>query len=229
MVTNRADIFSPDGKIIFNSHETVEAYSFYREMYRFSPPDAPSMTWPEANSSFLTGQSAMTLIFGAIFARLPQESPGFVDHVKAAAVPWPPDGQRGVVGASNGAMVLAQEKHRIEASTEFIAYLAQPDINAKMLSTMQPGLYNPVSSAAVKSEIFWDHPVLKRFKESMELAMDLTKDSVNFGFNHEKPHPEIAVISGQQLLAEVVQKICIDNMSPKDAVAWGHNKMLEVI
>lgn len=229
MVTNKADIFAPDGSLAFNSPQTIEAYQFYRSMYAYSPPDAPSMTWPEANASFLTGQSAMTLIFGAIFARLPNESPDFADRVKAAPFPLPPNGQRGVVGAPNAVMVLTDNQERKEASLQFIRYLATPEVNAYMLANMQPGLYMPVTEASAQSEIFWEQPVLQRYKESIQLAMDLTKDTVVFGFNHEKPHSEIAAIDGENMLAQVAQKVCVDNMDPAEAVAWGEQRMIELI
>lgn len=229
MVTNKADIFAPDGTLIFNSPATVEAYRFYGEMYQYSPPDAPTMTFAEANASFLTGQSAMTLIFGAIFARLPNESPDFADNVAAAPVPMPPNGQKGSVGEPNGCMVLTDDPAKKAAIARFLKYLTEPEMNAFMLANMQPGLYMPLSQGAAEAEALWDHPILNRYKQSIQTAMELTKDTVTWGFNHEKPHPQIAPIAGDNMLAQVAQKICIDGMGAEEAVAWGHERMEELI
>ncbi len=229
MVTNKADIFAADGSLNFNSPETIEAFTFYKEMYQYSPPDAPSMTWPEANASFLTGQSAMTLIFGAIFARLPSESPDFADQVASAAVPIPPDGEKKVVGSDNGVIMLTDDSEKQEACKKFIEHLVQPDYHAAWTAAMQAGLYMPVSEAEASSDAYWEVDILNQYREHMELAFEMSENVVLFGFNHDEVQPKIAPIAGELVLSQVVQKVVIDEMDPEEAVAWGHEKMEELI
>ncbi len=198
-------------------------------MFKYSPPDAPNMTWAEANTSFLTGQSAMTLLFGALFGRFPTEAPQIADLVAGAPVPIPENGQKGCVGAPNGAMVLTKDPAKLEAVARFFTFLTEPEMNAYWLSNMQPGLYLPVTDATMKAKTFWEHPIIVRYKDSINVAMEATKGAVIFGFNHDKPHPQVAAMDGVNMLAQVAQKVCVDKMKPEDAVAWGHQKMKELI
>ncbi|NIM95980.1 MAG: extracellular solute-binding protein [Anaerolineales bacterium] len=229
MAVNHSDIFAPDGTLIFNSPETVESFGYYRELYQYSPPDAPNMTWPEANASFLTGQSAMTPIFGAIFARLPNESPDFADEVASARIPIPPGGVHKSVGSANAAMILTDDAERQEASAEFLKFMTEPDRHAEWIANMQPGLYMPVSEEMAQSDSYWEQPILERYKQHILLAFEMSGETVVYGFNHDEPHPEVAAIDGENVLAQTVQKMVVDGMEPEEAVEWGHTKMEELI
>ncbi len=58
-----AEIYNEDGSLRFDNPQTVEAYSFYNDMLAYSPPDAPSWTWGEAEACFAARSCGMIMQF----------------------------------------------------------------------------------------------------------------------------------------------------------------------
>ena len=63
----------------------------------------------------------------------------------------------------------------------------------------------------------------------VEQVIENQKYGKLYGFTSGTPHPKIGVISGQQILAQVVQKLVIDDMSPEEAAAWGQAEMEKAV
>ncbi|MEY3961255.1 MAG: hypothetical protein RIR14_1909, partial [Pseudomonadota bacterium] len=61
-----SEIYNEDGSLRFDNPETVAAYDFYKSMLAYSPPDAPSWTWGEAEACFASRSCAMVMQFSVI-------------------------------------------------------------------------------------------------------------------------------------------------------------------
>lgn len=59
-----SEIYNEDGTLRFDNPETVAAYDFYGSMMEFSPPDATSWTWGEAEACFASGSCGMVMQIG---------------------------------------------------------------------------------------------------------------------------------------------------------------------
>lgn len=230
MITNKAeDLFDEKGNLIFNNPRTVETYAFYKKLYELSPPDASSWTWAEPQLAFNTGKMAMAIEKGQFLLPFEKESGVSGDNLGCAIVPMPEGGQRGSIYYSNGVMVLTSNEKKVEAIKRFLDYLFEPEVNGEWLAGMEPGLFLPVTTATLQSESFWSHPVISQYWSHVELMIEQSEYGKLFGFTKGRVNPNIGKISGQNILAQVVQKVCLEGVDPVEAVKWGQEEMLKAL
>ena len=224
MVTAKAeDIFDDSGKVIFNNPRTVRAFAMYRDLWQYSPKDSTGWTWGEAEAAFASGQAAMIFQFTTIltFDRDAGRPPS---DLGVGPIPWPSDGQRGSIFYPNGVMVLTTDKAKQEAAYRFIRYLLQPDVYGRFLN-MEPGLFLPVTEDGSAAASFWGDPLVMKYRPQVEAMVEQSRYGALFGFTKGRVFPAIGPISAQNVLAQAVQKMIVDGMSPEDAVAWGQRQM----
>ncbi|WP_369017614.1 sugar ABC transporter substrate-binding protein [Thermatribacter velox] len=230
MITNKAeDLFDEEGNLIFNNPRTVETYAFYKKLYELSPPDASSWTWAEPQLAFNTGKMAVAIEKGQFLLPFEKESGVSGENLGCAIVPIPEDGQRGSIYYSNGIMVLTSDNKKHEAIKKFLDYLFNPEVNGEWLAGMEPGLFLPVTTNTLQSESFWSHPVISQYRSHVELMIEQSKYGKLFGFTKGRVNPNIGRISGQNILAQVVQKVCLEGVDPAKAVEWGQEEMLKAL
>ena len=105
--------------------------------------------------------------------------------------------------------------------------LMRPEINAILTAEQEAGAFFPCTEAAAKAPEYWNHPVVKRFKNIHKVAIDALQDYATlYGFEYGKwVNISIGDITGADVLAEVVNKIVSGQMSVEEAVAWGDEEM----
>ncbi|NPV51979.1 MAG: extracellular solute-binding protein [Firmicutes bacterium] len=226
MITNKAEhIFGPDGKVIFDNPRTVETFEFYKELSAYSPPDSTSWSWAEPQLAFNNGTLAMAIEKGQFLGPFEKESGVSWENLGGAPVPWPADGQRGSIFYSNGVMLLTKNKAKVEAVKRFLSYLFEPEVNGEWLTGMEPGLFLPVTEATSDSKAFWKNAIVAKYPKLVKLMIEQSSYGRLFGFTRDKVDPNIGKISGQNILAQVVQKVIVEKMSPDKAVKWGADQM----
>ena len=230
MVVNKAeDLFNEQGELIFNNPRTVDTYAFYKKLYDLSPPDAASWTWAEPQLAFNNGTLAMAIEKGQFLLPFEKESGVSGDNLGCSSIPRPADGQRGAIYYSNGIMLLTDKPEKVEAITKFLDYLYEPEVNGEWLTGMEPGLFLPVTEATLTSQSFWANRVVAQYKPYVELMIEESQYGKLFGFTKGIVNPNIGKISGQNILAQVVQKVCLEGVDPAEAVKWGEEEMKKAI
>jgi multiple sugar transport system substrate-binding protein len=109
----------------------------------------------------------------------------------------------------------------------FLAWLLEPANYGRFL-TMEPGLFLPVTNDGAQAESFWKDPIVTKYKSQVETMIANSKNGKLFGFTTGKVFPSIGAISGQNVIAEVLQKMVVDGQSAADAVKAGQAKMSEI-
>jgi multiple sugar transport system substrate-binding protein len=138
-------------------------------------------------------------------------------------VPWPPDGERGSIYYSNGAMLLTDDEEKKEAAKAFLSFVLEPKNYADLLLA-EPGLFLPVTEDG-DSPAWKDSEVLSKYPEAVNLMVEQSKYGYLFGFTRDKVPQGIGQISAENLISQVVQKAIVENQSPEAAVAWGQQEM----
>ena len=231
MITNGAeDLFDEEGNVAFNNPKTVETLKLYKELWKnCSPPDSTGWGFAEPVPNFMNGNISMMLHMGHIILFWKDATGLPPDQLGWAPIPWPENGQRGSIAYSNGIMITTTDEEKLDAVKTFLHWLYEPENNGQWLSSLTPGLFLPVTEDAAKSEAFWANPVVSTYRTIVEQVIENQKYGKLYGFTSGTPHPKIGVISGQQILARVVQKLVIDDMSPEEAAAWGQAEMEKAI
>jgi multiple sugar transport system substrate-binding protein len=224
MITNGGEeLFAEDGSVAFDTPNNVETVAFYKELSEFSPPGSNSWTWAEPQAALNSGTLAMAIEKGQFLGPFEEESGRPASDLGVAPVPWPPDGERGSIYYSNGAMLLTDDEEKKEGAKEFLKFVLDPKNYADLLLA-EPGLFLPVTEDG-DTPAWKDSEVLGKYPEAVNLMVEQSKYGYLFGFTRDKIPPGIGQISAENLLSQVVQKAIVEGESPEAAVAWGQQEM----
>jgi len=219
-----SEIYNEDGTLRFNNPQTVAAYDFYNSMMEFSPPDAASWTWGEAEACFASGSCGMIMQF-TVISTYENQAEGDAADLGVAAIPTSSGADdNATIAYANAVMLLSEEAAKREASQKFISFLLQPENYGRFLN-MEPGLFMPVTASGSTADSFWDDPVVQEYREQIETVIANGRNGKLFGFTSGRVFPAIASISAQNVLAETLQGIVVSGMEPADAVANGQARM----
>jgi multiple sugar transport system substrate-binding protein len=222
-----SEIYNEDGTLRFDNPETVAAYEFYNSMMPFSPPDAPSWTWGEAEACFASRACAMIMQF-TVISTYDTQAEGDPADLGVAAIPVKTAGDApGTIAYANAVLFLSQDEAKREASQKFISFLLEPENYGRFLN-MEPGLFFPVTADGATAESLWSDPMVQKYKSQIETIIANSANGKLFGFTSGRVFPAIAAISGQNVLAETLQNVVVTGTAPAEAVAAGQARMQEL-
>lgn len=222
-----SEIYNEDGTLRFDNPDTVAAYDFYDSMMEFSPPDATSWTWGEAEACFASASCAMIMQF-TVISTYETQAEGDASDLGVAPIPSS-DGsdEHATIAYANAVMLLSEDEARREASRQFIRFLLEPENYGRFLN-MEPGLFMPVTATGAEADSFWNDPVVQEYRDQIETVIDNSRNGMLFGFTSGRVFPAIAAISAQNVLAETLQSVVVSDMEPAEAVAAGEDRMRDL-
>lgn len=225
MATNNGQVFDKEANIVFDNPQTVETYTFLKELLKYAPKDSISWGWGETKLGFTSGRCAMGILFGSILQDL-IDTTDFADEVGAITIPIPKGGSSGGYRTCESLMILEKDDQaKIEASEKFIEFFFRPDIYGAALANMQPGLFLPITESGMQSDEFFNHPTLARYKDILDNMFVSVGISSDYSFIYEKRHPAAGEIGVSYPLAAVMEKVASEAMTVEEAVKWGQNMM----
>ena len=219
------DLFDEKGKIIFDNPNSVRAVDTYTKLLKYAAPDSTNYAWGEPEAAFNNGSAAMLIDKGIMLSIFLKDSGAPAEALGCAPIPQPAtNGQPGSHYASNAAMILTKDRAKQEAAKQFIKYLLQPDVYGPLLNA-EPGLFLPVTGDGFTLKSWLSEPALNRWPECTKLLAEQSKSGGLYGFTSGRYQINIGPIAGQNIIAQVIQKVAIDKMSPAEAVKWGQKAM----
>jgi multiple sugar transport system substrate-binding protein len=222
-----SEIYNEDGSLRFDNAETVAAYDFYKSMMAYSPPDAPSWTWGEAEACFASRSCAMVMQFSVI-STYDTQAEGDAADLGVAALPVKTAGEApGTIAYANAVMFLSKDEARRAASQRFIAFLLEPENYGRFLN-MEPGLFFPVTADGAKADSLWSDPMVQKYRSQIETIIANSANGKLFGFTSGRVFPAISAISAQNVLAETLQNIVVNGTDTAAAVTAGQTRMSEL-
>lgn len=221
-----AEIYNADGTLRFDNPQTVEAYRFYNDMLQYSPPDAPSWTWGEAEACFASQACGMIMQFSVI-STYETQAGGDADDLGVAPIPSQSGDEHNAIAYANAVMLLSRDEEKTEASKTFVRWLLQPENYGRFLN-MEPGLFMPVTADGAEAESFWSDPIVEKYRSQIETVIDNSQNGMLFGFTSGRVFPAIGAISAQNVLAETLQTVAISGVDPAQAVANGQTRMQQL-
>lgn len=231
MAPSGTQLFDEQGNVTFNSPETVRAVTFYRDLFKFSPPGSAAWIWGEAELNFGAGRIAMMPYFGGLQKRFLEE----LGSTDLAAAPMPVPSERGYArtltypNAVHVYKSAARDPKRLEAVFTFIEFMLRPDMNTILTAGQEPGSFVPLTEAMLApGSPYWEHPTIKAFIDMNRLLVREVRYGSLYGFEHGVVNLGIGEIIGENVLGEVLQRVIVGGESPEDAVAWGQRRMEEL-
>jgi multiple sugar transport system substrate-binding protein len=230
MITSGAEhLFDAECNVTFNTPETVRALQLYKELLRYSPPDATVFAWGEPQALFNAGQAAMAIEKGQYLAPFEAESGRPAEDLGMARIPLPAEGGRdGSIYYSNAVMVLTEDPAKQAAAAKFIRFLLEPETYGRFV-TAEPGLFLPLTQSGLTASTFWEDPIVAQYRDHVQGMIDYSAYGALFGFTGGIVCSEIAPISALNLLAQTVQQMAVHGMTPEQAAAWGQERMEDAV
>ncbi|GAB3883437.1 ABC transporter substrate-binding protein [Terrabacter terrigena] len=229
MLTNGAgQFFSKDGSVALNQDKTAETVAFYKRLMQYSPKDSANYSWGEPQAAFNSGAAAMAIEKGQYLAPFEAESGRPASDLGCAFIPKPAGGQDGSIYYSNAAMVMSKDSTRAAAAKAFLTWLLKPENYGDFLDA-EPGLFLPLTEDGMKASSWVSNPVIKKYAGCVNAMLEQSKSGALFGFTNGQYNESIGKISGQNVLAQVVQRATVQGEDPKTSVAWAQTQMQQAV
>ena len=220
------EIYDEEGKLRFDNPQTVDAYKFYNDMLKYSPPDNTSWTWGEAEACFASKSCGMIMQFSVI-SSYDTQAEGDAADLGVAAIPHADgEAEHNTIAYPNAVMLLSKDEAKLDASKKFVSFLLEPENYGRFLN-MEPGLFMPVTDDGAKAESFWNDPTVAKYRSQIETVIKNSQNGRLFGFTSGRVFPAIAAISAQNILAETLQMIVVGGQTAAEAVTAGQARMAE--
>ena len=107
-----------------------------------------------------------------------------------------------------------------------MAFWLKPKIYGEWLGTSEPGLFLPVTENAETNRIMFSAPVLSQFKKQHQMSLDEAPYTGMYGFMQNNYCPTVGQFEGQNFTAKAMEKMIIEDISPKEAVEYLEELML---
>jgi len=229
MAQTGTTLFEKDGTVNFNSPQAIKALQMYKDLFKYAPPGATGWAWGELEMNFPAGTIAMMPYFGAILKSFYEQKN---KDLASAPLPYPKDGKKGTLVYPAALMVFktAEEKgeEHLNAVKDLILFMMEPENNYILTAVQEPGLYMPATKANLEYEKFWNHGPVAEYKDFVKPIAETVEYGSLFGFTYGAVNLAIGSISGENVLAEMVQKAIIQNVSSAEAVKWAHDRMVDI-
>lgn len=221
-------VISSDNAITFNNEGTIKAYETYNELLKYSPEDSNTFTWGEPQALLNSGKAAMAIEKGQYLATFESESGVAAENLGCVPMPaMDANHESKSIFYSNAFMLLSEDQAKKDAASVFFQWLMETDVYGDWLNA-EPGLFVPLTESGAASELYKNDPVLQKYPTQVETLLSATAGGCLFGFT-DGVCMNIGKITGPNLLTQTLQQMTVNNMSAKDAVAWGESEMNKAI
>ena len=230
MHTNGVRIFDENGKVVFNSPETVETLEYYQKLAEFASPDSLQMDWAESENNFATGKTNMGMFFGNVLDRISKDNPDWGGEVRSMAIPTrDTDDYSGTETFVISMMVFSEDPVKFEASQRFLEFMMEPESYIPWLTEMGAGTtFLPITETGASSPDFKDYPAVAMYWESVQAEIEASKNAEFYGFYYG-PNPDIGPVNATNIIAEVFQKVYLGELTPEEAAVWGQEQIEALI
>lgn len=231
MINAGAYVYGPDGKVMFNTKETVQTLDFYKRMFnQASPPGATNWGWAQWERSLLQGTAHSTIGFSSWIQRLQETD--LAGNFSANQQPYPSNGQQGSVHYVNDIMVFNEKKK--DAIGTFVKWMHQQGTYGQWLANLEPTLYLPVTKTGENSKEFWKHDLISKYESMVKAQFKALPHAGLYGFReiHNKNDlyiPSVGKLEGSNVLGSIVQQLVVNDKSPEQAAKWGQKRLQEVL
>jgi len=222
-------IVNPDGSVGFNSPATVAALEFLQEVAPYAPPGANSYSWGEVLNSFVTGRAAMAPYTGRPIAIVAAQNPGILDSISVVPYPFRTRGKQTFDCAFNS-LFIPRGAANVTGAKLLAKALYEKRNYIQFLHTA-PGHNLPALKSIAASPELFDLPLMQKFRPEIEQMMVSTAAARNLV--QETPESPYNLKAGDifnsGVLAESIQDVLINKMTPTAAAAKGGDKIAQIL
>lgn len=209
-------IFTPDLAVGIDSPEAVEALEFYKSMKELCPPGATNYSWGEALTAFVSGATATGIYAGRVLKNVNDQNPTIADHITCRTYPTKSKEIPAWTFNDFPSIWIPKGTANLEQAKTLAAFLLQPPFYIQQLHAA-PGHVLPVLKTIAEDPAYLADPIIKKYPEEVQLMAAASAGGYNLGFEtaEHQPNPKANDIIASNVLAEMVQRVCLNGEEPK--------------
>lgn len=224
------DILSPDLEVAIDSEESVNALEFYRSMRELSPPGATNYSWGESLTAFVGGATATGIYTGRVLINVSKQNPKIADYITCVTYPRISTDVKPWTFNDFPSVFIPKAATNMAMTKKFAAWLFEPEGYIKQLHAA-PGHVLPVLKTINASPKYQDNPIIKKYSAEVKLMAASAAAGHNLGWETpaHKPNVKAGKIVNSGVLAEMVQRVVLNNESPKTVLGDTAKKIEELM
>lgn len=204
-------IVDKNGKVVFESHENLNAFSQLISTFAFCPHDYRAKEREDIVHDFVGGKAAMIINFHPILNEVHQAN---VRHyLGVEQVP----GFQSILGG--WCMCVPDCSERKDAAMQFVQWASSMDVSSHMMVLSSQSV---VSSVLDNDELHLRNKWFRSWRESYQTAIPFQSLTL-------KDNQIVSTDDLDWVLFQVVRKVIDDNCSLADAIHWGHNEFVALL
>lgn len=215
-------------EVIFDSPQTVEALTFVKELLPYMPKGAAEYSFLQVVDAHVTGKTAMSFYWGRTLGRAAEEARPIFDATEAFNhARHPGTGRRHNWNDFQGWCILAENNPFIDEVKEALVYQqTSKEWLINYCHSLVPNVGPTYQDIADAPELR-DHPIYQAKPRTVDTyyKTSLTNSSSTANELLQGVNPFAGYVHGRSVLAQTVQKVVIDGMSPADAAKWGAREL----
>ena len=223
-------IFTPDLEVAIDSKEALNALEFYKSMRELCPPGATGYSWGESLTAFVSGATATGLYTGRVLANVVAQNPRIQDSLAAATYPSIAAGVPSWTFNDFPSIFIPKAAKDMAATKKFAAHIFAPEGYIKQLHAA-PGHVLPVLKAIADDPRYLDNPIISKYPKEVKLMAENSAAGFNLGFEspRHKPNLKAGDVVNSGVIAELVQRVCLNNEEPKKALGETAVKIEKIV
>ena len=213
-------VFTPDLQMALDSDRTLAALDWYKSMRELCPPGATNYSWGEALTAFVSGATATGIYAGRVLANVNAQNPSIKDQITCRTYPTISKDVPAWTFNDFPSMFIPKAAKDMETTKRFAAHLFQPPGYIKQLHAA-PGHVLPVLKTIASDPAYTANPLINTYRREVEWMAQAAAAGHNLGWESPQHQPNVKAgeIVNSAVIAELVQRVCLNNENPKQAVA----------
>lgn len=213
-------LFTPDLDVAIDSRPTYDALEFFRSMREFCPPGASNFSWGESLTAFVSGATATGIYGGRVLANVTAQNPAIADSVSCATYPTMSRDIPAWTFNDFPSLLIPKGVSHLEETKAFAVSLFDPAGYIPQLHAA-PGHVLPVLKTIADNPAYQRNPLISKYAGAIDLMTRTAASGHNLGreTSAHQPNLKASEIIASNTIAELVQRVVLNDENPRLAVA----------
>jgi multiple sugar transport system substrate-binding protein len=227
---NGGHVLDKEGKVVFNSPETIQTLNYMKELYKYAPPGVAGYSWMELITTYVQGKVGITT-FSALkpLGDSIEANKDIAHNTGVAAIParlasLDPKGRW-----ANMDWMITKDSKNVVMAKKFLKFWFASE-NLIDYYHANPIFMVPAEKPVIDSEKYWNHELISEYKTAIESMIELNLTGVDPAMEHKGIlQPNTSLINQRLIIADCVQEVVLGKLSAEKAAAKAHKKMVKLL
>jgi multiple sugar transport system substrate-binding protein len=223
-------LFTPDLEVAIDSPATYNALEFFRSMREYCPAGASNFSWGESLTAFVSGATATGIYGGRVLANVAAQNPAIQNEISCTTYPTMARDIPAWTFNDFPSLLIPRGAPHLAETKAFAASLYNPALYIQQLHAA-PGHVLPALKSIADDPAYRANPLITRYAAEVDLMTRTAAAGQNLGQETpaHRPNLKASEIIASNTIAELVQRVVLNNEAPRPAVAATAAKLRDMM